>query len=398
MTINVVDAICGTGKSTALINMINEDKSDTRYLYVTPFLTEVERVKISCYEKHFEEPLMVNGKNKLMDIEDLLQRGRNIVSTHALFKKFTPAIIDLIKKKKYILVMDEVIDVIKMMEISKDDLKTISEKYTELQNDGSLKWIADKYEGKFEIYKEIIQNNIALASIDKRGKFHSIIQTLPIELFEAFKDIYVLTYMFKYQVQKYYFDKHKVEYKYWYVKDFHLTEEPQIYNEREIKELIRIYNKEKLNLIGFNRTALSLNWFLRNRNSKEIKQLSNNIYNFFRNVANVSSKRTLWTTFKEAKNSLRRKGFSSGFVPMNMRATNKYADRVAIAYIANRYLQPMIKNYFQDNGIEVDDDGYALSELIQFIFRSAIRNKREILIYVPSRRMRSLLQAWIDKK
>ena len=207
MTINVVDAICGTGKSTALINMINEDKSDTRYLYVTPFLTEVERVKISCYEKHFEEPLMVNGKNKLMDIEDLLQRGRNIVSTHALFKKFTPAIIDLIKKKKYILVMDEVIDVIKIMEISRDDLKTISEKYTELQSDGSLKWTADGYEGKFEVYKDIIQNNIAIASTDKKGKIHSIIQMLPIELFGAFKDVYVLTYMFKYQVQKYYFDK-----------------------------------------------------------------------------------------------------------------------------------------------------------------------------------------------
>ena len=44
--INVVDAICGEGKSTALINYINSNKNrNEKFLYITPFLTEIDRVK-----------------------------------------------------------------------------------------------------------------------------------------------------------------------------------------------------------------------------------------------------------------------------------------------------------------------------------------------------------------
>ena len=44
----------------------------------------------------------------------------------------------------------------------------------------------------------------------------------------------------------------------------------------------------------------------------------------------------------------------------------------------------------------VDEDGYALSEMIQFIWRSAIRNNEPIYCYIPSKRMRDLLQGYID--
>ena len=48
------------------------------------------------------------------------------------------------------------------------------------------------------------------------------------------------------------------------------------------------------------------------------------------------------------------------------------------------------------NGIAVDGDGYALSEMLQFIWRSAIRDGKEIWVYIPSIRMRSLLKEWIE--
>ena len=209
--------------------------------------------------------------------------------------------------------------------------------------------------------------------------------------------MYLLTYMFDCQVQKYYFDMYNVKYKYWYIKDFHLTEEVQQYNERAIKNLIKICYIEKLNSIGSTKGALSLAWFERNKNDRIIIQLKNNIYNFFRNVVNLPSNKVLWTTFKTSKEEMKGKGFAKSFVSLNIRATNQYSDRIAIAYAANRYLNPLIKNYFSNNGIKVNDNRYALSELIQFIFRSAVRNNKEILIYIPSKRMRKLLQEWIDK-
>ena len=81
---------------------------------------------------------------------------------------------------------------------------------------------------------------------------------------------------------------------------------------------------------------------------------------------------------------------------MNSRATNKYRDRASVVYPVNRYLNPFVKNFFTSNHIAIDEEGFALSEMLQFIWRSAIRDGHEIWIYIPSIRMRRLLKEWIE--
>jgi hypothetical protein len=44
----------------------------------------------------------------------------------------------------------------------------------------------------------------------------------------------------------------------------------------------------------------------------------------------------------------------------------------------------------------VDGDMYALSSLIQWVWRSAIRDGKPIILYVPSSRMRGLLIKWLN--
>ena len=80
-----------------------------------------------------------------------------------------------------------------------------------------------------------------------------------------------------------------------------------------------------------------------------------------------------------------------------MRASNKYVNKNSVAYPVNRYIDPGIKNFFLKHGVSTDEDGYALSEMLQFIWRSAIRNGREIWVYIPSIRMRNLLKKWIER-
>ena len=48
------------------------------------------------------------------------------------------------------------------------------------------------------------------------------------------------------------------------------------------------------------------------------------------------------------------------------------------------------------NNVNVNEETYALSEMLQWIWRSAIREGNEIWIYIPSRRMRKLLQNWLE--
>lgn len=49
------------------------------------------------------------------------------------------------------------------------------------------------------------------------------------------------------------------------------------------------------------------------------------------------------------------------------------------------------------NNFEITEDQYALTELLQFMFKSALSNGKDIWIYIPSKRMRNLLKTWIEK-
>ena len=398
MTVNVVDAGCGIGKTTSIINMINEDKSDNKYLYITPFLTEVTRIIKECPSHKFKEPQEENGENKMNDIKKLLSKGENVVSTHALFKKLDEELLDIIQINDYILIMDEVANVVDTLNISKDDLNTITTEYTTINENGLVEWTAESYEGKFEEYKKMIQLNSVVAYTGAANRILALIWLFPIKVFQSFKRIYLLTYMFDGQIQKYYYDLHNVKYKYLYVKDFHLTSEKQNYNMASMKSKIKICEVNNLNKIGNDKYALSRGWFERNNNNIVMKKLKSNTYSFFRNNAKSKVKDNLWTTFKMSKDYLKGKGYSGGFMPINIRATNELKHKYAVAYLANRYLNPVIKNFFVSNNIEVDEDAFALSELIQFIFRTRIRDNEEIFVYVPSKRMRLLLKKWLKEK
>ena len=103
MKINIVDAQMGFGKTSAAINMINESSDDKKFLYITPYLTEVERVIASCPTKKFKQPETYG--TKISGIRNLFQKGENIASTHALFRLFNSEIIDLAYNNNYTLVM-----------------------------------------------------------------------------------------------------------------------------------------------------------------------------------------------------------------------------------------------------------------------------------------------------
>ena len=128
----------------------------------------------------------------------------------------------------------------------------------------------------------------------------------------------------------------------------------------------------------------------------EAKIIKNSAYNYFHNITKGKSNDNMWTTVKTVETMLKGTGYSKGFVACNSRATNEFAGKRNLAYILNRFINPIEKNFFKENEIEFDEDKFALSELLQWIFRSAIRNGEKINIYIPSKRMREMLEAWLD--
>lgn len=394
MKVNVVDALMGNGKTSSAINFINKSDNDVKFLYITPYLTEVKRVIDSCPDKKFKQPESYG--TKINGIKYLFNNGNNIVSTHSLFSLFDEEIIELAYTNNYTLIMDEVADVIETLDISKDDLSTILEKYATIKDKHLLEWHAKDYHGKFEDFKRLCDLNCLAIYGD------SVVMWLfPISTFKAFNNIYILTYLFNAQTQKYYYDFYGVEYNYLYVKGnsletYEFTKDVVVYDKLDFKKLIHICDNDKLNRIGDLETSLSKGWYKRNKDNKNMQQLKNNTMNFFKNYTKTKTNENLWTTFKDYKNLISGKGYAKGFLSSNMRATNAYKDRIAVAYLVNKFFNPYINNFFADNNVEVDEDAFAISEMLQFIWRSAIREGKEIWLYVPSSRMRMLLERWIS--
>ena len=125
-------------------------------------------------------------------------------------------------------------------------------------------------------------------------------------------------------------------------------------------------------------------------------KVKNNTYNYFKRVIKGKSEFNMWTVFDDYMTQCKGKGYSKGYIACNARATNEYKNKTNLAYLCNRFYNPLIKQFFMDKDVQVDEDSWALSELIQWIFRSAIRENNEINLYIPSKRMRDLLIEWLN--
>ena len=404
IVIQVIDSPMGYGKTSYLINKMKNDK-EHKYIYITPFLDEVKRIETECKNRKFVQPTNRNCKgSKLEGLKQLIIKGRNIASTHSLFSMADEELIMLLKSNNYILVLDEVMNVIEQVGCTKDDIEVMfDQKLIEISDseNGMVKWLDDDYNGRYNDIKAMAQAN-TLYYVNNT----LIIWAFPTEVFRSFDEVYLATYQFNCQIQKYYYDYFNIEYEYYHIEQNEKTKRYRMVKttsddydldfRRKAKSLITILDNNKLNLIGDNEYTLSKSWFGKKDNGNSIKQLKKNMHNFFQNICKSNSEDNMWTCYKDDKNKLKGKGYTKGFVSCNSRATNEFANKTSLAYCINRYINPFYKAFFNVRNIDIDEDAYALSELLQWIWRSQIRQGKPINIYIPSKRMRELLEDFLD--
>lgn len=424
LNVNIVDSGCGSGKTSYAIQMMNEARLDERFIYITPFLAEVNRVKEQCNRKMFEPNNKNSDGSKLTSLKKLISEGKDIVSTHALFKNMDQELADLIQNGGYTLILDEVMQVVETIMISKCDWNMlINDKNLSVDADTKLvTWLKDDYTGTFTRLMEYSKTNnlyIHTRNSEENSKVTLLVWTFPVQAFQCFMDVYILTYMFAGQIQKYYFDMYGINYNMkCVIKEndryelIDYSEDEDIKKRRRYKELITIY-EGKLNNIGEKAYSLSATWLKNGLKNGNCKLLKNNTVNYFIHITSTPSRDNMWTTIlgseattdcnggkikdeDKIKKALSGNGYSRGFVSVTARATNDYREKVNCAYLVNRFLNPMEQGFFSDKGITVDEDIWALGELIQWLFRSAIREDKEIKLYIPSKRMRELLIKWLD--
>lgn len=384
----------GSGKTNWSIQHINRNVFDN-FLYITPFLDEVNRI-IKNSNRDFKQP-MNKGNGKLDSINELLACQSDIASTHELFKHLDEESRENIKEGHYTLILDEVLNVIEPYDnIRNDDMKLLKESgCVTVDGDGFVIWNKEKmdYDTKYNEIK-ILADNRSLVYINQK----LLLWRYPPEIFTLFDKIYILTYLFESSILKNYFDLYQIEYEQKSISEqnseYHITDffipDTSIYIEK-----INIYDG-KLNENVYQKiNGLSVTWFRAKINQDNIKQIKRNLYNYFSNILSAKAETIMWTTFKDYRNRLKGKGYSNQFVSYNCRSTNDYDDRFNLAYCVNVYLHPGITQFFKQRRINIDEDLYGLSEMIQWIWRSRIRKGENINIYIPSMRMRNLLNAWM---
>lgn len=401
--VRVCDAIMGTGKSSAAIAYMNEHP-DKRFIYITPYLEEATRIAKACAGMHFYEPQKkgeFNGSKTLHTI-DLVRRGENIATTHQAFRFYPGELLELVREQGYTLIIDENVDVLETLnEDSADIQMAIDAGYIEQTGNGVYHLVKDVYTGRThrDLFRVLRTRDLIKVTGEKRESF--FYWQLPPELITSFEDVFILTYLFNGQSLHHFLEMYHIPYQFIGVSredgEYRFSETDYYVPEyvHTLKDMIHIVDKPRLNKIGDDPFALSMNWF--ERGGEEVSSLKKNVYNFFFNLSGVNADKKMWSTFSDAEYKLRGKGYSNGFVTFNTKATNKYKDRTAAAYCVNIFMNVGQKLFYVNNGVDVNENDYALSVMVQWIWRSAIREGKAIELYIPSSRMRNLLIEWIKE-
>lgn len=403
--IRVCDAIMGSGKSQSAIAYMNS-RPDQKFIYITPFVDETERIRESCPDLHFvvpQERIPKFGYTKSGHCNYLISQGRNIATTHQAFKFYTQETIDALREAEYTLIIDENINVLDRQIFHEKDIELAIEAGYMIDMGDHYEYSGKDYGGKMIApIVRLIQSRYLYKGRDKGNGTFLYFWGLPVDLFMAFRDVFILTYLFEGTSLYHFLQLHELPYELIGIVrtqdgGYMFSDAGDYYIPEYVSELashIHICQHAKLNALGDRWNTLSKNWY--GCHPEKVDQMRKNVCNYFRHIcAEIPANLRLWASYKDHVGKLRGKGYANRHIPINSRATNDYRDRRVLAYTVNLYMNVEYIHFMESLGIETDNDGYALSTMIQWIWRSAIRDGEEIWIYIPSRRMRELLQNWI---
>ena len=420
--VEILDSIMGSNKTNRVLDWIDSNPNE-RYLYISPLLSEVDNTsRLATNLKHvsFEFPSTDEYDTKTDDLLSKLEVGANISCTHSLYLSMTEKHLDLIEKFEYIVIIDEEVGVIDAFKkYSTDDLAYLnSNGDIEISDeDGMISWVGAEL-GKKAKYKQFYNLCKAKAVYATKRSDTMLVTQMPVELFTRAKRVIIMTYMFNGNVLDNFLKLKKVE-----VVPFTEVQPTQI-DKQEIRELIdlkpldrkllklsmSVYGYDKMDKKGFD----LISNYIRSTGLSVGAKAIDTMYTLPKVVSPVevkSGKRVAprgYLTYKtevldeDGVVVLDGKGKPKTednycWLHSGCRATNKYAYKWYLVHCYDRHPNLSVETYLKEYGCPVDKNVFALSEMLQWIWRSRIRKGEYIVLAIPNTRMHNLFLDWLNQ-
>ncbi|MGB3222546.1 MAG: DEAD/DEAH box helicase family protein [Desulforhopalus sp.] len=437
--VKAVDAVMGTGKSTWVMLTMGE----RRTVIVVPRLSEVER-----YERDLKD---LDGVVALTDSDtdkrtkktrfiEALMDAQVIITTHQLFEDhLTSETFETIKQGEWWLVLDEVpvvFDPVKLVSgtvidgyVAKGFVQEekLNDKVSKLTvNPLTYKGYCDlpaseATANEKRMLLEATKKDVLIVKKEDQTRGFTIF-SLREERLDAFKGVTVLTYPFKgsdldywlkikgYLVEHYELTRHAKTHS---LDDFSLQPHSGEYSGGQFKDLIEMIGDKpqrgKKIPYGDKSNHFSANE-MRGMKAKDKKLDSTKVTlrREFRNKADMNrwadNEDFMFTCLKESvplwadKDRKLNVDFIGpvNHVPFNTIATNDYSHKTQLAFLYNVFQFPEISNLVEAFDLECDENQYSLYTIIQWVWRSAIREGHKVRLYIPSKRMRDTLSKWLN--
>ena len=121
----------------------------------------------------------------------------------------------------------------------------------------------------------------------------------------------------------------------------------------------------------------------------------------------TTGKKSLYKVFScssNSKRSIKPNGYhqykengevKSCWVGCSAKATNEYREKSMLVHCYNRYPHLTLIAFMQDCGYPLDERQFALAEMLQWVWRSRIRDGKPIKLAILSKRMREIFKDWL---
>lgn len=397
----ICDDVPGSGKTLAACEMIKNSPQE-KWIYIVPDCTTLARQRELFGNIEFENASPSMTYKRLLEGKNLVGSPSSLKDIYDVEKAF-----DEIEKQGYNIVIDEAVNVLDEVSYNDTDLAILSrlgfsrlviDRFPRLEREFST-----TYDG--EALKDVLNrfSYSPLYQLPELQKSTYLYWTISPKMLQMAKNVYILSFNHAMQPLFLMLVLEGLTFRYLHLEHDadgkpYMTEGyvPPTFDENPDK-YFRIDDRISINRVGETPNAMSPKWF--NRTKAPYGQLQRAMQTYYiENGRGIPVTDKLWGAPIEATRRLDAGRFASTRTDPDIRQTEDYSDRHYLAFTFYPYMPINERRLRQKLGWEVDDDAYALDTLIQWLWRTAVRKKEWVHLYLPNRQLRDQLYEWFNKQ